>query len=142
MVGIDYAEVIGAGPLWLEGGLRFVWDSASDSAGGTTRRVETEIFEASAGLGFSPSLGAVPLRPHVGAGLAIQFSEFKGRDVDLDEFVSDSDAAFGAYATVGLHLVLNGLMGLLLGWLAVPAILVALFLQALLFQFGGFVPRI
>jgi cobalt/nickel transport system permease protein len=38
---------------------------------------------------------------------------------------------------VGLHLVLNGLMGLLLGWLAVPAILVALFLQALLFQFGG-----
>lgn len=38
---------------------------------------------------------------------------------------------------VGLHLVLNGLMGLLLGWLAVPAILIALFLQALLFQFGG-----
>jgi cobalt/nickel transport system permease protein len=38
---------------------------------------------------------------------------------------------------VGLHLVLNGLMGLLLGWLAVPAILIALFLQAILFQFGG-----
>jgi cobalt/nickel transport system permease protein len=38
---------------------------------------------------------------------------------------------------VGLHLVLNGLAGLLLGWLAVPAILIALFLQALLFQFGG-----
>ncbi len=38
---------------------------------------------------------------------------------------------------VGLHLVLNGLMGLLLGWTAVPAILIALFLQALLFQFGG-----
>lgn len=38
---------------------------------------------------------------------------------------------------VGLHLVLNGLMGLLLGWMAVPAILIALFLQALLFQFGG-----
>jgi hypothetical protein len=38
---------------------------------------------------------------------------------------------------VGLHLVLNGLMGLLLGWLAFPAILIALFLQALLFQFGG-----
>jgi len=35
------------------------------------------------------------------------------------------------------HLVLNGLMGLLLGWMAVPAILIALFLQALLFQFGG-----
>ena len=38
---------------------------------------------------------------------------------------------------VGLHLVLNGLMGLLLGWQAFPAILIALFLQALLFQFGG-----
>lgn len=38
---------------------------------------------------------------------------------------------------VGLHLVLNGLMGALLGWMAVPAILIALFLQALLFQFGG-----
>ncbi len=38
---------------------------------------------------------------------------------------------------VGLHLVLNGLMGLLLGWVAVPAIVIALFLQAILFQFGG-----
>lgn len=38
---------------------------------------------------------------------------------------------------VGLHLVLNGLLGLLLGWVAVPAILIALLLQALLFQFGG-----
>jgi cobalt/nickel transport system permease protein len=36
-----------------------------------------------------------------------------------------------------VHLVLNGLMGLLLGWAAFPAILIALFLQALLFQSGG-----
>ena len=36
-----------------------------------------------------------------------------------------------------VHLILNGLMGLLLGWQAFPAILIALFLQALLFQFGG-----
>jgi len=35
------------------------------------------------------------------------------------------------------HLVLNGLCGLLLGWVAFPAILVGLCLQALLFQFGG-----
>jgi cobalt/nickel transport system permease protein len=39
---------------------------------------------------------------------------------------------------VSVHLVLNGLLGLLLGWAAFPAILVALGLQALLFQFGGF----
>lgn len=35
------------------------------------------------------------------------------------------------------HLVLNGLLGLLLGWGAFPALLVALALQAVLFQFGG-----
>jgi cobalt/nickel transport system permease protein len=35
------------------------------------------------------------------------------------------------------HLVLNGLMGLLLGWVAFPAILIGLILQAVLFQFGG-----
>ncbi|HSM27433.1 MAG TPA: cobalt transporter CbiM [Thioalkalivibrio sp.] len=36
-----------------------------------------------------------------------------------------------------VHLVLNGLMGLVLGWAAVPAILVALVLQAAFFGFGG-----
>lgn len=36
-----------------------------------------------------------------------------------------------------VHLVLNGLIGLLLGWAAFPAILVALTLQLIMFQFGG-----
>lgn len=36
-----------------------------------------------------------------------------------------------------IHLVLNGLLGLLLGWTCFPAILVALLLQAVFFQFGG-----
>lgn len=35
------------------------------------------------------------------------------------------------------HLLLNGLLGAVLGWAAFPAIGVALVLQALLFQFGG-----
>ena len=35
------------------------------------------------------------------------------------------------------HLILNGIVGLLLGWAAFPAILVALTLQAIFFQFGG-----
>ncbi len=35
------------------------------------------------------------------------------------------------------HLILNGLVGLLLGWPAFPAILVALALQGAFFQFGG-----
>ncbi|MBW1997131.1 MAG: cobalt transporter CbiM [Deltaproteobacteria bacterium] len=36
-----------------------------------------------------------------------------------------------------VHLILNGLMGIFLGWGAFPGVLVALFLQAVLFQFGG-----
>ena len=37
-----------------------------------------------------------------------------------------------------VHLTLNGLAGVLLGWKAFPAVFVALALPALLFQFGGF----
>lgn len=37
-----------------------------------------------------------------------------------------------------VHLILNGLMGALLGPAAFPAILVALLLQAVIFQYGGF----
>jgi len=36
-----------------------------------------------------------------------------------------------------VHLVLNGLVGVILGWAAFPALLVALLLQAVLFGFGG-----
>ncbi|MCU7796872.1 MAG: cobalt transporter CbiM [Candidatus Thiodiazotropha sp. (ex Semelilucina semeliformis)] len=38
-----------------------------------------------------------------------------------------------------VHLLLNGLMGAMLGWAAVPAILVALVLQAIFFGYGGLV---
>jgi len=37
-----------------------------------------------------------------------------------------------------VHLVLNGLVGLVLGWAAFPAILIALVLQGVFFGFGGF----
>lgn len=36
-----------------------------------------------------------------------------------------------------VHLVLNGLLGLVLGWSAFPAVLMGLVLQAVLFGFGG-----
>lgn len=36
-----------------------------------------------------------------------------------------------------VHLMLSGLIGLLLGWVAMPAISVGLLMQALLFGFGG-----
>lgn len=35
------------------------------------------------------------------------------------------------------HLILNGLLGLFLGWAVFPALLVALLLQAVLFRYGG-----
>ncbi|MCP4748386.1 MAG: cobalt transporter CbiM [Desulfobacteraceae bacterium] len=36
------------------------------------------------------------------------------------------------------HLIMNGIIGLLMGWSAFPVILAALVLQAVFFQFGGF----
>ncbi len=36
-----------------------------------------------------------------------------------------------------IHLVLNGLLGIILGWACFPAIIAALLLQALFFQYGG-----
>jgi cobalt/nickel transport system permease protein len=41
------------------------------------------------------------------------------------------------FGGTSVHLILNGLLGILLGWASVPAILIALFLQAILFQYGG-----
>ncbi len=38
---------------------------------------------------------------------------------------------------VSAHLILNGIVGLLLGFAAFPAILTALLLQSILFQYGG-----
>lgn len=38
-----------------------------------------------------------------------------------------------------VHLILNGLTGVMLGWASFPAILIALLLQAVMFGFGGVV---
>jgi cobalt/nickel transport system permease protein len=38
---------------------------------------------------------------------------------------------------VSVHLIMNGLLGVVLGWYAFPAILVGLFFQALMFGHGG-----
>ncbi|MCX7916646.1 MAG: cobalt transporter CbiM [bacterium] len=39
--------------------------------------------------------------------------------------------------STSVHLVLNGLLGILCGWKSFPSILIALFLQGVIFQFGG-----
>ena len=41
------------------------------------------------------------------------------------------------FGVISVHLVLNGLLGILLGLAAVPSILIALLMQAILFQYGG-----
>lgn len=38
-----------------------------------------------------------------------------------------------------IHLVLNGLLGIMLGWVSFPAILIGLLMQAIFFQYGGLV---
>ena len=38
-----------------------------------------------------------------------------------------------------VHLIFNGLLGMVLGWTCFPAILIALLLQAIIFQYGGIV---
>ncbi len=38
-----------------------------------------------------------------------------------------------------IHLIMGGLMGILLGWISFPVILVALFLQMVFFQYGGLI---
>ncbi|MFZ5448971.1 MAG: cobalt transporter CbiM [Thermodesulfobacteriota bacterium] len=81
-----------------------------------------------------------------GAGLAVVGTAIGLKKLDYEAIprVAILSAAFFVASLihvpvgpVGAHLVLNGLMGLLLGWIAFPAILIALLLQALLFQFGG-----
>lgn len=81
-----------------------------------------------------------------GAVLALAGTALGLRKLEYDRLVAVgilSAAFFVAsliHVPVGLssaHLVLNGLVGVLLGWAAFPSILVALLLQVLLFQFGG-----
>ena len=76
------------------------------------------------------------------AGLAIGLKQMDNRRVP--EVAVVASALFVAslirfpLGPASVHLTLNGLAGVLLGWMAFPAVFVALLLQALLFQFGGF----
>ena len=81
-----------------------------------------------------------------GGALAIIGTAIGLKHIDTDHIVETSllSSAFFvaslAHIPIGpgsVHLVLNGLVGIILGWASVPAIAIALFLQALLFGFGG-----
>lgn len=93
----------------------------------------------SEGILTAPVLGA-------GAALAIAGTAVGLKRMDYDRVARAGvmAAAFFIASLVhvpigptNIHLILNGLVGLLLGWVAFPAILTALLLQAVMFQFGG-----
>jgi cobalt/nickel transport system permease protein len=81
-----------------------------------------------------------------GAALAAAGTAIGLKKLDYDE-IARTGMLSGAFFVASLvhvplgptsvHLILNGIVGLLLGWVAFPAILVALALQAVFFQFGG-----
>lgn len=81
-----------------------------------------------------------------GAALAVAGTALGLKKIDYDRIVHVailSSAFFVAsliHVNIGpssVHLILNGIVGLMLGWAAVPAIGVALLLQAVFFQYGG-----
>ena len=81
-----------------------------------------------------------------GAMLGVACTAIGLKRIDYDRIVAVAilSAAFFIASLVHVpigpanaHLVLNGLLGVVLGWAAFPSILVALLLQAVLFQFGG-----
>ena len=81
-----------------------------------------------------------------GAALAVAGTAVGLKRLDYERLMSAAmlSAAFFAGSLVHVpvgpgnaHLILNGLLGLLLGWGAFPAIFTALLLQAVLFQYGG-----
>jgi len=97
---------------------------------------ESALTVSTAGIGV---LGA-------GAALAAAGTAVGLRKIDYQRVpqVAMLSAAFFVVSLVhvpvgvtSVHLVLNGLVGVLLGWAAFPAILIALFLQAVFFGAGG-----
>jgi cobalt/nickel transport system permease protein len=83
----------------------------------------------------------------IGGGVAAAGGTAAGlKKMDMDKIprVAVLTAAFFVASLIhiplgptNLHLILNGLVGLLLGWTCFPAILIGLLLQSLIFGFGG-----
>ena len=76
------------------------------------------------------------------AGIALGLKRLQSDHLSLTALFA---AAFFVASTIhipvgigSVHLILNGIAGIFLGWAVFPAFLIALALQALLFSFGGF----
>ncbi len=81
-----------------------------------------------------------------GAAISLAGTALGLRKIDYDHMVHVAILASAFFVAslihvnigpVSVHLILNGILGLLLGMAAFPAILTALLLQCLLFQYGG-----
>lgn len=81
-----------------------------------------------------------------GAGVTVLGTAIGLRKIDFDQVMTVAilSAAFFIASLIHVpigpgnaHLLLAGLLGVVLGWGAFPSILVALVLQAVLFQYGG-----
>ena len=86
-----------------------------------------------------PVLATGYLCSAVGVGMGLK----KLKEEDMVRTAIFSSAFFVAslihvpFGPASVHLILNGLVGILLGWPCFCAIFIALLLQAVLFQFGG-----
>jgi cobalt/nickel transport system permease protein len=75
------------------------------------------------------------------AGITIGLKNMKEKDIPKTAIIAT--ALFVAslihvpLGPTSVHLILNGIAGILLGWQIFPAFVIALFLQSILFQFGG-----
>ena len=76
------------------------------------------------------------------AGIAVGLRRLESERLPLTALFA---AAFFVAGTIhvpvgigSVHLILNGMAGLFLGWAVFPAFLIALFLQVIFFSFGGF----
>jgi cobalt/nickel transport system permease protein len=81
-----------------------------------------------------------------GAVIAVAGTAIGLKKIDYDKIVHVAILASAFFVAslihtnigpASVHLILNGIVGLLLGFAAIPAILAALLLQSVLFQYGG-----
>lgn len=74
-------------------------------------------------------------------GTGVALKQLKNEDIPKVGVLSAAFFVAGLiHVPIGVasvHLVLNGLVGIILGWQAFPAILVGLLLQSVMFQYGG-----
>ena len=93
----------------------------------------------SEGVLSGPVLATGAVLAIAGTGLGLKKIEYD-RIVHVAILASAFFVASLIHVNIGpasVHLILNGIVGLLLGLAAIPAILTALVLQAVLFQYGG-----